>query len=99
VLSTPRGFLYETTGAYPFVPVSPTERNNMAFMKVRDYRGYKKAVKRAGAKEIATPEQYKLIKQRLRKKYGKTARTSTIEKALGRSGLSANQISRLRGTK
>ncbi len=63
---------------------------------VRSYGQYKKAVKKAGGKEIATPKQYRTIQARMLKKYSKTARTSSIEKALKRSGLTQTQISRLR---
>lgn len=71
-------------------------------MKVRSYRKYKKAVKKAGAKRVATREEYGIIQRRLRQRYGKdikTARTSAIEKALKRAGLTQEEISRLRGRK
>ena len=68
-------------------------------MKVRDYRGYKKAVKRAGAKEIATPQQYKRIKQRLRKRYGKTLATDEVTRLLKQAGIGSATVSKLRGLK
>ena len=63
---------------------------------VRSYGQYKKAVKKAGGEEIATPKQYEKIKARMMKKYNKTARTSSIEKALAKSGLSQAKIRQLR---
>jgi len=65
---------------------------------LRSYKQYRKAVKKAGGREVATPGQYARIKKRLKAKYGyKTVRTSSIEKALRKSGLTDSQIAKLRG--
>lgn len=61
------------------------------------YKQYKKGVKRLGGKQIATPKEYKIIQARVQKKYGKTLRTKSIEKALRRSGLTEKEIARLGG--
>lgn len=64
------------------------------------YRQYKKRVKKLGAKQIATPEEYAIVQQRLDKifkKKFKTVRTSAVEKGLRRGGLTQKEIDRLRG--
>ena len=63
----------------------------------QSYGSYKKGVKKHGGKQIATRKEFAIIQKRMKVKYGKTARTSSIEKALKRSGLSASEIARLRG--
>ncbi len=70
-------------------------------MPIDSYKHYKKSVKKAGGKEIATPAQYKLIQQRIREKYGrpdKTVRQSVLEKAL-RTALSQKEINKFYGDK
>ena len=62
----------------------------------QSYRQYKKRVKKLGAKEIATPEQYAKIQKRLDKVF-KTVRTSAVEKRLRKAGLTEKEIARLRG--
>jgi len=61
------------------------------------YRKYKKGVKKLGAKQVATPVEFKLIQKRMQKRYGKTLRTSSIEKSLRKAGLTEKEIARLRG--
>ncbi len=71
-------------------------------MPIDSYKHYKKSVKKAGGKEIATPAQHKVIRQRIRDMYGrpdKTVRTSVIEKALRNAGLSQKEINKLQGSK
>ena len=66
------------------------------------YQQYKKAVKKLGAKQIATPEQYAIVQKRLDriyKKKFKTARTKAVEKGLKQAGLTQKEMDRLRGKK
>lgn len=53
----------------------------------RNYRQYKKKVKKLGAKQIATPEEFAIVQQRLDRVY----------KGLKQAGLTQKEIDRLRG--
>ena len=77
-----------------------------------NHKLYAKRVKKMGGREIATPEQYELIEQRLKSLYPKkklyrkvpgektdfkTMRTKVIEDELRKSGITEEEIARLRG--
>jgi len=91
-------------------------KTNTAMSKEQQkaYTEYKKDVKNRGGKEVATPEQFKKIQQRLaarkgitrrtgRRKsklgLGDTVRTKAVSKSLKSAGLTDSELARLRGKK